>query len=172
MKSKKLKVLFFHGLESNGLSDSKRSIFESLGISVEAPIIDYKGNPFVLNDSIDLAKIGSYDFIVGSSIGGRLAFYVGNLLNIPYLIFNPAIISKTSDQYLPVHVSLLDYKIPNDSKIVWGSDDTVINNTDVKNYLIDRYSFNLSNSSWVKMGHRVDSDILKGSLDSFISLLK
>lgn len=122
----KRQILYYHGLDSF-LSNEKREILERFG-SVKAPIFDYrniKGNletelfntDFVLNINV----------VIGSSLGGLVAYLASERNNIPCLLFNPALyknildwdIVQTSDPSTPHSRNKLAY-------IVLGEKDDVV----------------------------------------------
>lgn len=163
------KALYFHGLESNGLADEKRVPLEEL-IKVEVPIIKYKTDKNVIpyfTEYIE-AHRSEFDFIIGSSIGGRLGFYMANKFDIPFIAFNPSVISERSDLYLPVSEELKKYPLTEKYSIIWGKNDTVINNKAVSEYLTEKYNLNTDSTTWLDIGHIIHKDVLCDTVSKFL----
>lgn len=88
-KTLKMKtLLYLHGLNSC-LHDDRREALQSYDVEILAPSIDYEGTPDLLN--IFVEKYKSVDLIVGSSAGGLLGYYLSGILQIPAILFNPAL---------------------------------------------------------------------------------
>ncbi|MCK0204485.1 YqiA/YcfP family alpha/beta fold hydrolase [Ornithobacterium rhinotracheale] len=81
-------LLYLHGLNSC-LHDDRREALQSYDVEILAPSIDYEGTPDLLN--IFVEKYKSVDLIVGSSAGGLLGYYLSGILQIPAILFNPAL---------------------------------------------------------------------------------
>lgn len=100
MLDQKLKILYVHGLDSAPRQD-KSDILRRLGAEVHALHIDYRENPdayWILYSYIVKEGI---NFLVGSSYGGMLSYYLAGDLNIPALLFNPALHSVSLEPELP-----------------------------------------------------------------------
>ncbi|RXJ49848.1 YqiA/YcfP family alpha/beta fold hydrolase [Gelidibacter gilvus] len=126
-----MKILYIHGLNGS-LVPEKREVLERYG-SVEAPSIDYENNPdsiLWLNDQYKDAKI---DVVMGSSMGGFAGYHLSKLLQLPALVFNPALAERSVVQNLP------DTPETNNSHIhiVLGSKDPVVNPIDTLHFLGD-----------------------------------
>lgn len=90
-----LKIAYLHGLNGNNINP-KNQWLRQIADEVYDPIIKY-GEKDVYNAlKADLLKFKP-DFIAGSSMGGLYAFYLGRELNIPMLLFNPALHSYNLD---------------------------------------------------------------------------
>ena len=90
-----MKILYLHGLESS-VGGPKVEYLEMLGHEVIAPDIDYDfGEQFShLGDHIAYQK-EQFDLIIGSSMGGYFAYELGKMFDIPVLLLNPALHSRS-----------------------------------------------------------------------------
>ena len=89
-----MKILYLHGLESS-VGGPKVEYLENLGHKVHAPDMcwDVGGNFISIADHI--AYEDDFDLIVGSSMGGYFAYELGKMFNIPVLLLNPALHSRS-----------------------------------------------------------------------------
>lgn len=98
----KIKCLYIHGLDSF-LSKEKLAILENEGFEVFSLTIDYRNqnNTFQLLEDEALEK--KVQFIIGSSMGGFLGYWLAEKLSLPCLLYNPALaIRERYDNYLPL----------------------------------------------------------------------
>ncbi len=89
--------LYIHGLHSNVNPDKKR-ILEKYFSQVTAKHLDYPNEPKTFQILKELSTNAKVDFIVGSSFGGYLGFYLARALNLPGLLFNPAMFFGDQDK--------------------------------------------------------------------------
>lgn len=90
-----MKVLYIHGLDSKP-NTTKLKIIESFGCKAFARHIHYRTTPdsfAILDKYIVDNKIA---FIIGSSLGGKLGYWLSEYEGLPCLLFNPAIKSNTN----------------------------------------------------------------------------
>jgi len=116
-----MKILYFHGLESK-LSAVKRAVLEQFG-TVIAPDLDYKSNPEMFAFIMKAYQNEPVHCIIGSSMGGFMGYYVAMKLNIPALLFNPALPIRSLNQNVPQNV------VPKENQrfcIVLGSQDETV----------------------------------------------
>lgn len=114
-------ILYLHGLESK-LSDVKRAVLEQFG-TVIAPDLDYKSNPKMYDHIMTEYKNKSFDCVIGSSMGGFMSYYVALELNIPALLFNPALSIRSLNQVVP---KIIESKENQRFSIVLGSQDETV----------------------------------------------
>ena len=90
-----MKILYLHGLESK-VGGPKVEYLESLGHEVDAPDMcwDVGGNFVSIADHIAYQK-EQFDLIIGSSMGGYFAYELGKHVDIPVLLLNPALHSRS-----------------------------------------------------------------------------
>ena len=86
-----MKFAYLHGYQGF-VTDEKREYLDSLG-DCFAPTIDYDNAPTLVQDLIEQFTKEPIDFIAGTSLGGMLSYYLGLMLNVPVLMFNPAVIA-------------------------------------------------------------------------------
>ncbi|MFV0146339.1 hypothetical protein NZD85_04230 [Empedobacter stercoris] len=86
-----MKFAYLHGYQGY-VTDEKRAYLDSLG-DCFAPSIDYDNATTLVQDLIAQFKKEPIEFIAGTSLGGMLSYYLGLVLNIPVLMFNPAVIA-------------------------------------------------------------------------------
>jgi uncharacterized protein len=89
-----MKILYLHGLESS-VGGPKVEYLESLGHKVHAPEMcwDVGGNFVSIADHC--AYEDDFDLIIGSSMGGYFAYELGKIFDIPVLLLNPALHSRS-----------------------------------------------------------------------------
>jgi hypothetical protein len=163
-KLKTMNILYLHGLDSN-LSDEKKFILEPFG-NIIAPNLDYRANPNMIETLYTEYKNQNIDAIIGSSMGGFAGFYLSKLMQIPALLFNPALPYRTSVlQNIPIinddHNHLL--------QIVIGNQDDVILAKDNLNFIMKllplKNNFRLHLLS--ELGHGIPLDVFESEVNSF-----
>ncbi|MEA2043320.1 MAG: YqiA/YcfP family alpha/beta fold hydrolase [Bacteroidota bacterium] len=125
-----MKTIYIHGLDSSPRPD-KIKILESLGLEVEALHIDYRKNPDAYAVLEQYMQNSDIEFIVGSSLGGRLGFYLSARFQIPALLFNPALHSLSLDMETPA----IPEKINEEQFFVLGENDQTINPKQTKDFI-------------------------------------
>ncbi len=85
--------MFLHGLESKH-GGPKVEYLEKF-FEVCAPECKYKTQSDVFYILLTQAKEFKPDFIIGSSMGGYIAHLIGQHLNCPVILFNPAVHSRS-----------------------------------------------------------------------------
>ena len=110
------KIVYLHGLES--LQGGEKVGFLASKGSVYAPVMDYK----TLDLHEFILTLGMPDLIIGSSMGGYVADIIGSQLGVDVLLFNPALHSRSIDNF-NVNYGSQQYK----RTIILGTADNVIN---------------------------------------------
>jgi len=85
--------LYLHGLNSTNVND--RTEWLSKFGKVINPLMQYQNYPENYEYLEKLVQKYHPDVIVGSSMGGYMAFHLGNYYRIPTLLLNPALIMTT-----------------------------------------------------------------------------
>ena len=94
------KILYIHGLDSYP-HEERLEWLQSAGHQVWALHLNYRKQPdafYLLENVIDNEGI---NFLVGSSLGGRLGFWLGEKHGIPALLFNPALAMEIPGLQVP-----------------------------------------------------------------------
>lgn len=96
-----MKTLYIHGLDSYPVPE-KLGILEHAGLEVEALHLDYRTEKQSYQILRDFAIEEEIQFIIGSSLGGYIGYWLGEELGLPCLLFNPAMsYSDTLDEHMP-----------------------------------------------------------------------
>lgn len=83
-----MRLLYLHGLYSSP-NPEKMAALSALGLQPTNPQIDYARKD-VFSWLHEMALDIKPAYIVGSSMGGYVGYYLAKLLNTPALLFNPA----------------------------------------------------------------------------------
>jgi len=144
------RILFLHGLESKANCD-KVGFLRSLGHIVTSPKINYREDNCYDNLKT-LVKYNTYDVIIGSSMGGWVAWNLGKDLGIPVLLLNPAVHSRSID----IDIEPVRESKPSKVFLAVGLDDDVINAEETIKWLNDhdRLDWNPNNTYKAIYGHR------------------
>tara|TARA_R110000796_G_scaffold36556_2_gene92994 strand:- start:883 stop:1368 length:486 start_codon:yes stop_codon:yes gene_type:complete len=150
------KVLYLHGLESN--QGGRKVDYLADNCYVHAPEMDYTRKdifPYLIKIIEDFDP----DLVIGSSMGGYVAYVLGGLYHTPIIAFNPALHSRSFDPKLPNNIRKL---FPVKARIILGEEDTIINPKSTIRFLSDQISNThpqISVENVSGMGHRVPLDI-------------
>ncbi len=95
------KILYVHGLDSYP-HEQRLEWLRSAGHRVWALHLNYReqADAFFLLEKVIVSE--GIDFVVGSSLGGRLGFWLGEKHGIPGLLFNPALAMEIPGLQVPV----------------------------------------------------------------------
>lgn len=85
-----MKILYIHGLNSFPHPE-RLEILRSKGHETFALHLDYENEPKTFEILKAYAKANEVEFIVGSSAGGYIGYWLGQELRVPQLLFNPAV---------------------------------------------------------------------------------
>jgi predicted esterase YcpF (UPF0227 family) len=95
---KKLNVLYFHGLGGGGSEFIEDVMMGYLDVKSELvyPTLDYD---LIYQSGINpievYSKLDYIDVVVGNSMGGFIGYQVAKRLNVPCLLYNPALMETT-----------------------------------------------------------------------------
>ena len=161
-----MKILYLHGLDSN-LSIEKKEVLKPFG-NIIAPDLDYRLNPNMLESLFKDYIKQNINVIIGSSMGGFAGFYLSKLMQIPALLFNPALPYRTSVlQNIPIindeHKHLL--------QIVIGSQDDVILAKDNLDFIFKQLPFKNDFRLHIlkDLGHGIPLDIFDNEVNLFFN---
>jgi len=116
-------VLYLHGLESN--QGGPKVEFLASECAVYAPKIDYKAED--LHGKIHNIILNfKPDLIIGSSMGGYVAHEFAKAFNLPAILLNPALHSRSFEPDLDTFILGFDTKFQERQIILLGMNDDVI----------------------------------------------
>lgn len=159
-----MRIAYLHGLESLA-KGPKNDYLKTLG-DVYDPQINYR-DPNVFKKLLRELKEFKPDVIIGSSMGGYFAMVLADYLNIPGLLFNPAVHSRSIDIELPFK----KYKKSNTKYlIVLGKSDTIIEPSKTINiFRENRLDYR---GVYFNGGHRIPEDLFFDYTRIFLKIFK
>ena len=116
-----MKTLYIHGLDSHPVPE-KLEILKQHNLQVVALHIDYRNEAGVYQTLRKFAIDENVEFLVGSSLGGFIAYWLGEDLGLPVLLFNPAMSYKELNEYMP---EISNRLCPARFVVIGAFDDTV-----------------------------------------------
>lgn len=148
-----MKILYIHGLDSSPNPD-RMGWLRKQGHTVSALHLDYRNQPDsykLLSETIHSEQI---DFIVGSSLGGRLGFWLSEEFGIACLLFNPALALEIPGLTNP----MLENPECKQRHIVLGALDEVVNPHDTWEWLkkAERIGLTQRVGMFQHLGHQID----------------
>lgn len=158
-----MNILYLHGLESK-LNEAKRVRLQKYG-KVFAPNIDYHNIPNAIEWVLEKYADTKFGAVIGSSMGGFAGYYISNSLDLPALLFNPALNSRSTFQQVPeLNPAASAFK-----QLVIGQRDSIVRPADTLSflgeYLDGKTELFLHLRS--EMEHRVPLDCLEQELKTF-----
>mgnify|MGYP003656088385 FL=1 len=91
------KVVYLHGLESKQ-NCLKVHYLREIGFEVLNPKMDYKDKNCFVNTQHQIQEFQP-DLIIGSSMGGYFAWFMGKYFEVPVVLLNPALHSRSFEPY-------------------------------------------------------------------------
>lgn len=162
-----MNILYIHGLNGS-LSTEKQYILERYG-NVNAPSIDYENNQESIMWLYDQVQNLKYDVIMGSSMGGFAGYHLCKLLQLPALLFNPALAERSVLQDIPNTPKTNGSCI----SIVLGAKDDIVNPKNTLQFLGDLISqpqdYNIKIRHDLK--HRIPLDVFDEEVTLFLERL-
>ena len=162
-----MNILYLHGLDGD-LAPEKRAILEKYG-RVFTPAIDYRTEYNSIELLVEQYKNEKINVVIGSSMGGFVGYYIADALQLPSLLFNPALYTRSVHQKIPTNKNpYLSFK-----QIVLGVDDDVINPKDTFTFLSKTLQEHTDYDIHVRqrLGHRIPVDVFKEEVDAFFKKL-
>ena len=162
-----MSILYLHGLDSS-LSIEKRKILESFRI-VHAPQIDYRKEEKSIENLLYDYNDKNISIVIGSSMGGFLSYYIATELQVPALLFNPALAYRSVHQEIPkISKSSSNFKY-----IVLGAKDKTVKPKDTLEFIAnsigkDNYNLNIRQD----LEHRIPASIFQEEVKTFFEKLK
>lgn len=162
-----MNILYLHGL-SSALGPEKRKILEKYG-KVFSPSIDYKTESNAIGLMVEQYKNEKIKVVIGSSMGGFLGYHISSALQVPSLIFNPALAARSVYQKIPTYKKSY-YSL---RQIVLGTKDDVINPKDTLSFLsktLDEHTdYHIHIRQDIK--HQIPIDVFKEEVESFFKTI-
>ncbi|WP_283643101.1 YqiA/YcfP family alpha/beta fold hydrolase [Croceibacter atlanticus] len=162
-----MNILYLHGLDSS-LSEEKLKILKPYG-NIFYPPLKYRENPNCVDYILKLYKDLKFDAVIGSSMGGFIGFHISNKLNIPALLFNPALAYRSVQQDTEFFIS----STPNFKYLVLGVNDDVIRPISTLDFISHQLetttSFNLKIRQ--ELEHRIPVNIFEEEVTHFFKII-
>ena len=158
-------VLYIHGFQSSPRPE-KVSVLNTYFDKVIAPYIDWENRDIRKNLFNDLNKVineNQITHVVGSSMGGQMAFYLGLKNNIETLCFNPAFGIRYDDFNFTLNKN-------SHSNVIFllGKNDDCVNPEKTKEFLISNELINNVDILTEDIGHQISLPIFT----KYIGLIK
>ncbi len=149
-----MKTLYIHGLDSYPVPE-KNQIMKDTGLTVVALHINYREKLGVYETLKDTAIRKKVKFIIGSSLGGYLGYWIAEDLGLPCLLFNPAMIYD--DVFYSKIPAIEDPKCPS-RYVVLGAKDKTLKPKDTIKFLKanKREDLNQQTITCEWLGHQID----------------
>ncbi|RLD83223.1 MAG: hypothetical protein DRJ07_07055 [Bacteroidetes bacterium] len=152
-KMPRIKTVYIHGLDSEPLP-GKMEIMKQAGLEVSALHLNYRENNNVYTELKELILDKKVEFIIGSSFGGMLGYWLSEELGIPSLLFNPAMVFQSVQVDLP---KIQSFNCPM-RIVVLGEQDDVVDPVKNKQFFFSKQRKDLTQKvlscSW--LGHSID----------------
>ena len=117
-----MKTLYIHGLNSHPVPE-KLEILKKNGLEVVALHINYRTEKDTYQKLKDAIEKANVEFIVGSSLGGFIGYWLGEDLGLPCLLFNPAM--NYMDKLMPFIPGINHRKCPARFVVIGAHDESV-----------------------------------------------
>lgn len=159
-----MKVLYIHGYQSSP-TEAKVNILKNEFDEVFAPLIDWDNDetrPNLFNEFVELINKEKITHVIGSSMGGQMAFHLATFCNIKSLCFNPAFGYRYKDLNLSLNTDFTSEIL-----ITLGINDDVIPNSVSTNFLLVNNIQDKVNIQYLDMGHQVNTDIFETQTKKF-----
>ncbi|MEZ4912275.1 MAG: YqiA/YcfP family alpha/beta fold hydrolase [Saprospiraceae bacterium] len=157
------KTLYIHGLDGF-LSEEKRAILSTY-TKVFAPIMDYRVNSAAYYNLLSIAKEGKVDIIIGTSMGGCMAYHLSFHLGLPALLFNPALPFRSVDIDLPTQDQIRASYL----RVVIGGQDDIIDPLQNIVWLATHEKGDMDIRWRNTLGHRIPTDVFEEEVGVFFN---
>ncbi len=155
------KTLYIHGLDGF-LSDEKRTVLSKY-TQVVSSIMEFRANSVAYYDLLSIAKEEKVDFIIGTSMGGCMAYHLSLHLSLPALLFNPALTSRSVGIDLPTQDKIRDTYL----RVVIGGQDDIIDPIQNVAWLATHEKGYMDIKWRNTLGHRIPTDVFEEEVDGF-----
>jgi hypothetical protein len=164
-----MKAIYIHGLHSE-VNPHKVAILEDAGLEVMAPEIDYEAEQAKVYPRLKkLILEEQVDVLIGSSMGGFMAYWLARDLNKPALLYNPALHFESMQPFIPK----LDSKYHPPLFVCSGENDETVHPQLLREYLDQEHSddsnLRIISASW--LAHQIDLQTFRGMTAWFLAEL-
>ncbi|WNJ18848.1 YqiA/YcfP family alpha/beta fold hydrolase [Pontibacter sp. G13] len=154
------RILYIHGLDSSP-NPERIQILESMGHSVEALHLDYRNEPNSYGILKAFALESEISFLVGSSLGGMIGYWLGRELGMGSVLFNPAIWIPRQQAGIPLEIS---GHAPNRTVIIGAEDEVVDPQLSWEHFRNDQSAPLQQVVLWQGLGHQIDVDTFESAV--------
>jgi predicted esterase YcpF (UPF0227 family) len=158
------KILYLHGLESK--QGGEKVGFLAGQACVYAPAMDYREEDLHGKVHNIIMKFKP-DLLIGSSMGGYVAHEFAKAFNLPAILLNPAIHSRSFEPDLDTYILSYDTSFQEHQIVVLGTEDKVIVPVRTKEMLQCDNSFIIEEVE--EMGHRLELDIFINIYNKYVN---
>lgn len=139
---------------------------EEQGHSVFEPPHDFYQNMDEIFPTAESAcEENSFDLVVGSSVGGFVAYWLSQKYHIPAILFNPSLIPSNTPKPLPPKGANLDQK---PLAVLFGRHDDIVDPQQNLEYLLGKHK-DLDYVWLENVGHRIPFDVFMERVGPFLS---
>ena len=131
MQTKHQRIAYLHGLHSSPKPKKVAILQQYSQGKVYAPQLDYDDNPQLFEEIFEACRTQPVDFIVGSSAGGLLGFWLAQHLGLPALLFNPPLYKSEFIQRPALKTTAPAFFC----QIIQGARDEVVSPEETRDYL-------------------------------------
>ncbi|AZQ43360.1 YqiA/YcfP family alpha/beta fold hydrolase [Nonlabens ponticola] len=158
-----MNILYLHGLMSSHQTP-KVSWLKDNGHHVYHPALNYKvEGSTIFSQLSSLLEKHDVALIIGSSMGGHLAYHLGNKFGIPTLLFNPSLAPNQVEK--PEVDRITNTTILH--TVVLGEKDDIVIPTQTIDYL-NKANANYKHT-FEENGHRTPIELLKKHFELIVS---
>lgn len=162
-----MNILYIHGLHSYPKPE-KVAILQDMADNVWAPQLNYKENPHTFNFLLEGGQHHNINFIVGSSAGGFMGYWLAPHLQCNALLFNPALAFQSVMQQVVA--------LPNNAEsfqsfysIVLGEKDDVIPPQSTLDFLAKHNTSSQYQIDKIDtLGHQIDMDTYQYACNKYV----
>lgn len=158
------KILYLHGLESK--QGGEKVGFLAGQACVYAPAMDYREEDLHGKVHNIIIKFKP-DLLIGSSMGGYVAHEFAKALNLPAILLNPALHSRSFEPDLDTYILSYDTSFQEHQIVVLGIEDKVIDPERTKEMIQGDTRFIIEEVEG--MGHRTELDIFINIYNKYVN---
>ena len=158
------KILYLHGLESK--QGGEKVGFLAGQACVYAPAMDYREEDLHGKVHNIIMKFKP-DLLIGSSMGGYVAHEFAKAFNLPAILLNPAIHSRSFEPDLDTYILSYDTSFQEHQIVVLGTEDKVIDPERTKEIFQGDNRFIIEEVE--EMGHRLELDIFINIYNKYVN---